>query len=242
MLTNMDSRGFHNTQEAIKKRVTAVDCKIYSNANIHFSHSHSWSIKYKETVKFSHECLSGTIKWTHDSTSNPESQSCVCSEDAGWVLPPLGRWRMHPHSSPSASSVVHFPDCCWLHEASRVEIIALQSKLMVGQMPNWVAPSLNQLRSCRSPQFPPGSHWPLSFIGWFLFQPPVLVPLPSLKAHSCLHPNPKLNYSLYWLGLWKGTHFYSLGVPPKLSKPICTQSLKQGIVVTGCLKDSTYTS
>lgn len=113
-------------------------------------------------------------------------------------------------------------------------------KLGAVQMQNRAAPSSTQLRSQRGSQFPPGIHWLLSFVGWFWFQAPVLAPLLPLKAHSCLHP--KLNYSLCWFGLWRGTLFCSLGVPPNLSKPICPQSLKPGTVGAGCLRDSTYTS
>ena len=102
-----------------------------------------------------------------------------------------------------------FPDCSWVHKASPSEVRRrLHSPSahgwagwQVGQMRNRPAPSHSQQRSQRSSRFPPGTHRLLSFTGRFLFHTPAPTPLPPWKAHSCLHPNPKLSYSLYGLRL-----------------------------------------
>lgn len=87
-------------------------------------------------------------------------------------------------------------DCCTPHEVTRGH---RRADVKQG------APSRPRLRSLRSSQFPPGTRQLLPFTGHFLLQLPAPPLLPPLKAHSCLHPNPKLHCSLYGLRPWRAT-------------------------------------
>ena len=72
-----------------------------------------------------------------------------------------------------------------------------------------------------------------SWTGGFLFWPGAF---PSLKAHSCLRPTPKVKTLSLLTCLWRETLFYPLRAPLNLSKPTHACSLKQGTAGAGCSK------